>query len=123
MMAPVISLAVRVLSFQGFNDTNSDPPLDRKERLRILIPEIEVTYLISGKSLRNSCCNSSNNASVRAADEPSGNVTPAKNIPPSSVGIKPVGLVWNIQPVPINIHKRITNTSGAALIDLCTPFE
>src|SRR5690606_19202574 len=80
IIAPVISLAVRVRSFQGFNETNNEPPFDLNDLFKILIPEIEVTYLISGKSLRKSCCNSSNRASVRAEEEPSGKVTPAKNI-------------------------------------------
>ncbi|MNM93272.1 hypothetical protein D3C81_1056400 [compost metagenome] len=96
MIIPAISLAVRVRVSQGFRETNSVAPFDLKARFKILIPEMAVTYLISGKVLCKSSSISFNTSLVRAEDEPSGKVTPAKNAPPSSEGINPVGLVVNI---------------------------
>ncbi|MNI34092.1 hypothetical protein D3C73_880710 [compost metagenome] len=123
IIIPAISFAVRVRVSQGLRETNTVAPLDLNARFRILIPEIAVTYLISGKVLCRSASISLRTSFVRAEEEPSGKVIPAKNAPPSSEGINPVGLVVNIQPVPIKIHNRMINTSGAFLIACFTPLE
>src|SRR5690606_7217428 len=96
IIAPVTSAAVRLRSAHGFKDTNSVAPLDLNDLFSILIPEIRVICWISGKSLRKSASISSNTDAVRLAEAPSGNVTPAKNIPLSSVGINPLGFTVNI---------------------------
>ncbi|MNT53266.1 hypothetical protein D3C72_1903470 [compost metagenome] len=66
----------------------------------MLIPEIEVTFLISGFSLRIFSTILLTKASVLTADEPSGKVAPIINTPASSLGIKPDGLALNSPTVP-----------------------
>src|SRR5690606_6965472 len=116
-----ISLAVRVRCSQGFKDTNTVAPLDLNARFRMLIPDIAVTYLISGKVLCRSASISLSTSLVRAEEEPSGSVIPAKNAPPSSEGIKPFGLVVNIKPLQLKLIKGLF-IPGVPFLLICLPL-